>query len=77
MVNAETYSDDDSDGMIYIESIDPGDYEACYIPTEGNDYSATNYAVDVNVKDKIEYVAVKILQKRQYLLQQLAMYRVM
>ena len=64
MVNAETYSDDDSDGMIYIESIDPGDYEACYIPTEGNDYSATNYAVDVNVKDKIEYVAVKNIAEK-------------
>lgn len=64
MVNAETYSDDDSDGMIYIESIEPGDYEACYIPTEGNDYSATNYAVDVNVKDKIEYVAVKNIAEK-------------
>lgn len=64
MVNAETYSDDDSDGMIYIESIDPGDYEACYIPTEGNDYSATNYAVDVTVKDKIEYVAVKNIAEK-------------
>ena len=64
MVNAETYSDDDSDGMIYIESIDPGDYEACYIPTEGNDYSATDYAVDVNVKDKIEYVAVKNIAEK-------------
>lgn len=64
IVNAETYSDDDSDGMIYIESIDPGDYEACYIPTEGNDYSATNYAVDVNVKDKIEYVAVKNIAEK-------------
>lgn len=58
-VDAQTYSDDDSDGMIYIESIDPGDYVACYIPTEGNDYSATDYAVAVNVKDKIEYKAVK------------------
>lgn len=63
-VDAKTYSDDDSDGMIYIESIDPGDYEACYIPTEGNDYSATNYAVDVTVKDKIEYVAVKNIAEK-------------
>lgn len=63
-VDAKTYSDDDSDGMIYIESIDPGDYEACYIPTEGNDYSATNYAVDVKVKDKIEYVAVKNIAEK-------------
>ena len=63
-IDAKTYSDDDSDGMIYIESIDPGDYEACYIPTEGNDYSATNYAVDVNVKDKIEYVAVKNIAEK-------------
>lgn len=63
-IDAKTYSDDDSDGMIYIESIDPGDYEACYIPTEGNDYSATNYAVDVTVKDKIEYVAVKNIAEK-------------
>ena len=63
-IDAQTYSDDDSDGMIYIESIEPGDYEACYIPTEGNDYSATNYAVDVNVKDKIEYVAVKNIAEK-------------
>lgn len=63
-VDAKTYSDDDSDGMIYIESIDPGDYEACYIPTKGNDYSATNYAVDVTVKDKIEYVAVKNIAEK-------------
>ena len=63
-VDAKTYRDDDSDGMIYIESIDPGDYEACYIPTEGNDYSATNYAVDVTVKDKIEYVAVKNIAEK-------------
>lgn len=63
-IDAKTYSDDDGDGMIYIESIDPGDYEACYIPTEGNDYSATNYAVDVTVKDKIEYVAVKNIAEK-------------
>ena len=63
-IDAKTYSDDDSDGMIYIESIDPGDYEACYIPTEGNDYSATNYAVDVTVKDRIEYVAVKNIAEK-------------
>lgn len=57
-IDAETYDDDDVDGTIYVEEIDPGDYLACYIPTEDNDYSATNYAVSVNVKDHVEYVAV-------------------
>lgn len=58
-IDADTYKDDDSDGMIHAEKLESGDYLACYIPTEGNDYSPEDYAVSVNVKDKIEYKVVE------------------
>jgi GH25 family lysozyme M1 (1,4-beta-N-acetylmuramidase) len=61
-LDGEVYTDTDSDGMIYIDSITDGDYIACLLPSEN--YDAVNYAVKVNVKDKIEYQAVENIEDK-------------
>lgn len=62
-VSGNAYTDEDADGMIYIESIDPGDYIACYVPT--SDYDATSYTTQVNVKEKIEYKKVANIKEKK------------
>ena len=62
-VKGNVYSDEDNDGMIHIESIDSGDYNACYIPVNET-YDATSYETKVNVKDKIEYKPVADIKKK-------------
>ncbi len=61
-LSGKTYTDKDADGMIYVKSVDAGDYVACYVPVEA--YDASEYAVNVNVKDKVEYVAVKTIEDK-------------
>jgi GH25 family lysozyme M1 (1,4-beta-N-acetylmuramidase) len=61
-LDGEVYTDTDSDGMIYIDSITDGDYIACLVPSEN--YDAQNYAVKVNVKEKIEYEAVENIEDK-------------
>lgn len=62
-VNGNAYTDDDADGMIYIQDIDPGDYFACYVPTA--DYDAASYTTQVNVKEKIEYKKVENIKDKK------------
>lgn len=61
-INGESYTDDNSDGMIYISKINSGDYLACLIPT--NDYIPSSLTVKVNVKDKLEYKAVETIEDK-------------
>lgn len=61
-ISGESYTDDNSDGMIYISKINSGDYLACLVPT--NDYIPSSLTVKVNVKDKLEYKAVETIEDK-------------
>lgn len=52
-----TYDDDDKDGIIYIKTIDAGDYKVSMLETPDFD---TPDPIDVTVKDKIEYKKVDV-----------------
>ncbi len=51
------YTDTDQDGVIYIDSIAAGEYKLYLKPLE--DYSVPTSITRVNVKNKVEYVAIK------------------
>lgn len=61
-LEGNTYTDDDQDGLIQIDSIDPGDYAACLVPVDNVDSST--YITDVNVKDQIAYEPVENIQQQ-------------
>lgn len=61
-VKGNTYEDKDKDGVIYLDSIDAGNYKACFVPVDG--YSAQNFSSDANVKDKIEYKPVAEVKEK-------------
>jgi GH25 family lysozyme M1 (1,4-beta-N-acetylmuramidase) len=61
-LDGDTYTDSDSDGMIYIDSITEGDYLACLVPAAS--YDPENYTVKVNVKEHIEYEAVEDIEDK-------------
>lgn len=61
-LSGEVYIDKDTDGMIHIKSINAGSYVACYMPVQA--YDATDYTVDVTVKDKVEYKAVQTIEDK-------------
>ncbi len=52
-----TYDDEDQDGIIYIKSIDAGDYKVSMLEMPDFD---TPEPIDVTVKDKIEYKKVDV-----------------
>lgn len=51
-----TYSDDDRDGIIYIDDVSPGEYEVTIDNVMG--YALPDKPIKVTVKSKIEYRAV-------------------
>ncbi len=51
------YKDLDKDGIIYVGDIASGEYNLSLMPVEN--YSVPEGAVKVNVKEKVEYVAIK------------------
>ncbi len=55
---AATYSDDDKDGIIYIKSIDAGNYDVSLNEIDG--YISKENSYKVTVKDKIEYTKVDV-----------------
>ncbi len=55
--NKGEYTDTDRDGVIYIDSIAAGEYKLYLKPVE--DYSVPTSITRVNVKNKVEYVAIK------------------
>lgn len=61
-IDGKSYTDDDQDGMITIDSIDAGDYTMCLVPSESVD--TNSYATDVNVKDKIEYKPIENIEEK-------------
>ncbi len=61
-LSGEVYTDKDADGMIYVKSINAGSYVACYMPVQA--YDASDYTVDVEVKDKVEYKAVETIEDK-------------
>ncbi|CBK75369.1 Lyzozyme M1 (1,4-beta-N-acetylmuramidase) [Butyrivibrio fibrisolvens 16/4] len=62
----EVYTDEDEDGMIAEKDLKPGDYVACVMYDFDNEtiYNPTNYATEVNVKDKVEYKVQKEITKQ-------------
>lgn len=61
-LSGEVYTDKDTDGMIHVKNISAGSYVACYMPVQA--YDAAEYAIDVNVKDKVEYKAVQTIEDK-------------
>ena len=61
-VKGDVYTDDNSDGIIYIKQHDPGKFKACFVPLDS--YDAKSYLNDVNIKDKIEYKPVKNIKQK-------------
>lgn len=61
-LDGKSYTDDDQDGMITIDSIDAGDYTMCLVPSESVD--TNSYATDVNVKDKVEYKPIENIEEK-------------
>ena len=63
-IEGTSYRDDDSDGMIYVDEINAGDYVACFVPGQDMKYYAADYVVPVTVKDKVEYKVVKNIKDK-------------
>ncbi len=61
-VKGDEYTDDNSDGIIYIKQHDPGKFKACFVPLDS--YDAKSYLNDVDIKDKIEYKPVKNIKQK-------------
>lgn len=61
-VKGDVYTDDNSDGIIYIKQHDPGKFKACFVPLDS--YDAKSYLNDVDIKDKIEYKPVKNIKQK-------------
>lgn len=64
-------TDDDKDGMIYAQKLTAGDFVACFVPASVTAadstvtaYDASDYAVNVTVKEKIDYKPVKNIKKK-------------
>ena len=55
---ADVYTDDDTDGIIYISTIEAGDYTVTLSEIEG--YEIVENAITVTVNDEIEYEAVDV-----------------
>ena len=64
-IEGTVYTDDDADGIIAESDMEPGDYVACIVDDASADVllDPTDYAVDVEVKDKIEYKVVEEITK--------------
>lgn len=61
-LKGNTYKDDDKDGMIYIKSIDAGNYVAC-AESVGN-FTASSYTTKVAVKEKADYKPIKEIKEK-------------
>ena len=59
--NGQQYNDHDQDGIIYIKSIDAGQYAVQLHEIEG--YSIVKNSIVVTVKDKIEYKKVDVVNE--------------
>ncbi|MBR5637291.1 MAG: hypothetical protein IKW81_10220 [Pseudobutyrivibrio sp.] len=66
--NAEgnVYTDEDQDGVIAEKDMEPGDYVACLVNDFDSEeiYTPSNYATEMNVKNKVEYKVQKEITKQ-------------
>ena len=62
----DVYTDDDMDGIISQEDMEPGDYVAVVMEDDASAiaYDPATYETAVNVKDKVEYKVVKEITKK-------------
>ena len=61
-LKGNSYKDEDKDGMIYIKSIDSGNYVAC--AESASNYVATSYATKVSVKEKADYKPIADIKEK-------------
>lgn len=61
-VVGDTHTDSDKDGVIHIENLVAGDYVVCLMPS--TNVGSTSYTMSVNVKDHVEYQAIKNITKK-------------
>lgn len=62
-IDGQVLTDDDADGMISQQELEPGEYVLCYIPADM--YDASEYTVKAIVKDKVEYQVVEDIEKKK------------
>lgn len=62
-LDGQVFTDDDKDGMITQQELEPGEYVLCYIPTDM--YDASEYTIKSTVKDKVEYKVVEDIEKKK------------
>ncbi len=60
-INGATYTDDNQDGRITQQKLEPGDFSLCYVPTA--EYDAKDYTQKTTVKDHIEYKPVENIEQ--------------
>ena len=63
-VKGDTYTDEDNDGLIYLNKLEAGDVTVAYIPTDATkDYAAVSYLNKMTVKGKLEYKKVDVAKE--------------
>lgn len=63
-VKGATYTDEDNDGLIYLNKLKAGDVTVAYIPTDATkDYAAVSYLNKMTVKGKLEYKKVDVAKE--------------
>lgn len=63
-VKGATYTDEDNDGLIYLNKLKAGDVTVAYIPTDATkDYAAVSYLNKMTVKGKLEYKKVDVTKE--------------
>lgn len=61
-VDGTVYTDEDGDGSIHEENIEPGIYQVWYVPTEG--YFPEQTIVNVEINDKVEFKVDTQIEKK-------------
>lgn len=63
-VKGDTYTDEDNDGLIYLNKLKAGDVTVAYIPTDATkEYAAVSYLNKMTVKGKLEYKKVDVTKE--------------
>lgn len=63
-VKGATYTDEDNDGLIYLNKLKAGDVTVAYIPTDATkEYAAVSYLNKMTVKGKLEYKKVDVAKE--------------
>ena len=63
-VKGDTYTDEDNDGLIYLNKLEAGDVTVAYIPTDATkEYTAVSYLNKMTVKGKLEYKKVDVTKE--------------